>query len=561
MSLIKSAKSGNWNDTTVWTGGACPNTGDTWEIQNGHNITIAAELTNTYTGAGTIDNGGTLTPAFQMATSYINGNITVNSGGQIYASRALSSVLRVQGQILANGTNSVNYGTSVDPISNPVVGAFIQFVCASDNLTSRGISTGITNSVTFYGAARVMQSYLQSSALINATSIVLHDDMVLRSGALAGVTQGTVDMIVVGQNPTISQGAGAQNYQIEAFLVNNYVAGTKTVTLADAGAGQSYWPRGGTSGNSYAGLGTARAVNTPVWLISMNVGIVGSAYNLRPTNGINCRANDAVTFTNASMWWCYYGINAGSGHTLTTPTFNGNYIGIIYGSGHTLTTPTFSGNTYGINYGVVLIYGGSFATSTNGDLYDTLGYAVGTTFGSTPQMAGNNILNVANWHFFESQDDGGVSGAYKSWSYGGIVTSDAGTVFDSSRTRSYKLACADATHWGFRQEEVQIEAGATLNVRCYIRKDTSMATLPNVQIVDPFQDPLASGSFSALASAAMTDSINTWETLYVSYTNTGTRKMKLLVRCAGMSATGNVWFDDQIVFPGSLVNGGVLTEA
>ena len=135
MSLIKSAKSGNWNDTTVWTGGACPNTGDTWEIQNGHNITIAAELTNTYTGAGTIDNGGTLTPAFQMATSYINGNITVNSGGQIYASRALSSVLRVQGQILANGTNSVNYGTSVDPISNPVVGAFIQFFCSSDNLT------------------------------------------------------------------------------------------------------------------------------------------------------------------------------------------------------------------------------------------------------------------------------------------------------------------------------------------------------------------------------------------------------------------------------------------
>jgi len=523
MSLIKSAKSGNWNDTTVWTGGACPNTGDTWEIQNGHNITIAAELTNTYTGAGTIDNGGTLTPAFQMATSYINGNITVNSGGQIYASRALSSVLRVQGQILANGTNSVNYGTSVDPISNPVVGAFIQFVCASDNLTSRGINTGITNSVTFYGAARVMQSYLQSSALINATSIVLYDDMVLRSGALSGVTQGTVDMIVVGQNPTIGTGTGAQNYQIEAFLVNNYVAGTKTVILADAGAGQSYWPRGGTSGNSYAGLGTARAANTPVWLISMNVGIVGSAYNLRPTNGINCQTNNAVTFTNASMWWCYTGIYSGSGHTLTTPTF--------------------SGNSYGIYWGGVLMYGGSFATSANGDLYDVLGYAVGTTFGSTPQMAGNNIANNAPWHFFESQDNGGVSGAYKSWSYGGIVTSDAGTVFDASRSRSYKLACSDASHYGFMQIPLTIEAGATLNVKCYMYKDTSMISLPAVQIIDPFQDPLISGSYSALASSAMSNSTNTWETIYVSYTNPNARKMQVLIRCVGKNASGNVWFD------------------
>ena len=148
MGLIKSAGSGNWNTGGTWTGGAVPGTSDTWEVQNGHVVTVAAELTNN-PSTGTIDNGGQLLVAFQMLTSTF-ANITVASDGSIYASRSVSSILRVTGTITANGTNSVNYGTSVDPISNPAVGAFIQFGCASDNLASRGINTGITNSVTLY---------------------------------------------------------------------------------------------------------------------------------------------------------------------------------------------------------------------------------------------------------------------------------------------------------------------------------------------------------------------------------------------------------------------------
>src|SRR5208337_1222873 len=89
-----------------------------------------------------------------------------------------------------------------------------------------------------------------------------------------------------------------------------------------------YWPRGGTSGNSYAGLATARAANTPVWLISMNVGIVGSAYNLRPAYGINAGGYSIATLTNASFWWNYYGLYNSPSFATVTNTFAGNYYGL-----------------------------------------------------------------------------------------------------------------------------------------------------------------------------------------------------------------------------------------
>ena len=572
MALIKSAGTGNWNTTGTWTGGAVPGASDTWEIQNGHNVTIAAELTYNTT-SGTIDNGGTLTVAFQMSTSYFNGNITVASGGTIYASRSLSSFLRVQGTITVNGTNGIDYGTGAGNAIPAGVGAFIQFICASDNLAGRGIVMGANNSVSFYGAPRVMSSYLANSALINATTIVINDDMVLRSGALAAVPQGTVDMIVVGQNPTLGVGVGAENYQIEAFLVGGYVAGTKTVTLADAGAGQSYWPRGGNSGNSYAGLATARATNTPVWLLSMNVGVVGSAYNLRPANGINAAGYSIATYVNASLWWCYYGLynspnftsasntisgntyglGSCSGATISGGTLSGNNYGLFSCFGATISGGTLSGNSYGLNSCSFKAYAVTFASNTY-DIFQSVFILEGITLVSSP----DNYLytSLAKQCFSESINANGVAAAYKAWTANGITTSVASPA-PTGFARSYQVTPTSATIPGFWQRSFVVPAGRTVQWTFNIQKSVTMSVKPYTQVFLDTQEPLLGGSVLNTFTYP-DDTTGTWKTGTFTWTNTDNYDKVVIVRFNAVNTTGYVYTQLTSVIFGAPVSIGPL---
>ena len=382
MADVWSVAGGNWNAdaATVWNTGAVPAAGKTVQISAGHTVTVDNEINAISTC--TVNGTGVLKPGFQMSTSAF-ANIVVDSGGKLYASRTASSLLRVAGTITVNGTNSVDYGILGDPISNVAVGAFIEFVCTSDNQASRGLNTGITNAVTFYGATRVMTSTLAALANIGATSIVLAADMALRLGTIAQWSNGLADMILVGHTPTQTNN-GAQNDEMDIYLVGNYVAGTKTVTWADAGAGQSYWPRGGTTPNWNDIHQTARQIGTPVYLLAANVGIRGSAYNLRPVNGINCGAAHAVALTNAMLAWDYSGINSGTGATLTSCTLSGNNIGVQYGSGNTFTTCTLSGNSSGAQYGS----GNTFTTCTLSGNSNGVYYGSGHTL-TTCTLSGN----------------------------------------------------------------------------------------------------------------------------------------------------------------------------
>jgi hypothetical protein len=312
MTNIQSAGSGNWNTGSSWAGGNVPAAADTVEILNGHTITLNGEINAI--GALTVRNGGNLTVAFQMTTSAF-ANIIVDSGGKIYASRSVSSLLRVNGRILSNSSYGIDYGKSDDQISNAAVAAFIEIVTASDaeSYSMKGILGGANNFITMYGAALMASSTLAGTEASSPENndLVLTDDMALRPGSLADVTNGLADMIVLGQNPTLSKGLGTQGYQLDIYLVAGYNSGTKTVTLGDAGAGQTYWQRGGTSGAEYDNVDVARAANTPVYRISSNVGVRGTAYNLRPGRLIQGVIYTA-TFVNCSIWWGYYGLHAGN---------------------------------------------------------------------------------------------------------------------------------------------------------------------------------------------------------------------------------------------------------
>jgi len=327
MALVWSIASGGWNvnAATVWNTGAVPQAGDTVEIRNGTTVSVDGEINAISTC--TIKSGGQLTADFQMATSAF-ANIVIDSGGKLYASRAASSYLRVAGTITANGTNSLDYGTASDPVSNPAVGAVIEFVCTSDIQSSRGVVTGITDAVTAYGATRTWQTTLGAVAAIGDNTITLTDNMALRPGTLAQVQQGLADMIIVGHTP-IQTANGTRNDEIDAYLVAGYNPVTKVVTLGDAGAGQSYWPRGGVNPTWNTIHQTQREVGTPVYLITNNVGIVGSAYNLRPQYGIN-NSNAAynIPLVNTMFAWCGTSIRYCAGASVISAVMIGCVVGI-----------------------------------------------------------------------------------------------------------------------------------------------------------------------------------------------------------------------------------------
>ena len=328
MANIVSAGSGNnWNTGAIWVGGVAPGAGDTWEILNGHTVTIAAELSANPL-AGIIRSGGQLIVAYPMSTSYFNGNITVDSGGKIYASRAASNVLRTAGIIYANGATCIDYGTLADPISNIAVGAVLWFSAAS-----KRIEASVDNAVSFYGATRVRRTTLAAQAVVGATTIVLTDDLALRSGTVRQMLSGISDAIVIDHTPAQTAGGG-MNRQIDAYRVTNYVAGTKTATLGDAAAGHTPWPRGGVTPN-WNTIDTQREIGTPVYLITSNVGVRGGdaadSYVTQPSHAVKVlTATHKVSFVNAQLFWNQYVVEGGLNNVFTRCSFNSTDQ-IIYG--------------------------------------------------------------------------------------------------------------------------------------------------------------------------------------------------------------------------------------
>jgi hypothetical protein len=153
MALIKSSDSGSWNDTATWVGGIIPTAVDTWEIQPTHIVIVDAELTANPLD-GEVDGNAVLEIAFVMSTSTF-ADITVDAGGQIYASRTVSSTLVASGLIQVTGTDALNYGTDVDPISDNSINAAIQ----AAGVKIIGSSSAVTPKPASYGTASGVAAY------------------------------------------------------------------------------------------------------------------------------------------------------------------------------------------------------------------------------------------------------------------------------------------------------------------------------------------------------------------------------------------------------------------
>jgi parallel beta-helix repeat protein len=605
MVLRYSIASGNWSANATWDGAASvPGAADIVEIRAGHTVTIDAEIAAI--AGTTIKSGGILVPAFSMVTSAF-ANIVIDSGGMLYASRTVTSFLRCAGTITANGAPGVDYGTDADPLGDNTKAAAVEFVCTSDAQTSRGFVLGANDALSIKGATRVRESTLSDLASIGANTIILAADMALRPGTLAQAWAGLADFIIVGHTP-IQTGNGAQNDETDIYRVADYNPATKTVTLGDAGLGDANWPRGGVTATWNTIHATARQIGTPVTLAGANVVVRGSAYNLRASRGID--GNFRASVKNSLIAWNYYGINAGSGHTISGNTISGNasgiysgsgntisgntisgnssginagsgytisgntisgnYYGIIYGSGNTISGNTISGNSYGIYYGSGhTISGNTISGNSSGIIYgsgNTMLNNIGS--GNTNYLhavpvadlynclfsgvehSGYNSTDRLAWHYVASDLHNQIAGAWKAWCSGGIVTK-AANVVPPGKTYSYEHACEPGPRATpspvFRQLQYTMKRYEKLHYRTFVRKEVTMTYRPRIQIIDYFADPLVDVANVALAETVMTDSTGTWEVIDAYYFNNSDMPKKVLLRTLAMNATGIVYFYPSII--------------
>ena len=572
---------GNWATAATWGGAAAPTGSQTWEIANGVDVILAADP-GALTGAGEILAGGRLTVACVMTGTF--GNIVVNGVHGLYSSRSVSNYLRVAGTITSNVEHGIDYGISTDPCSDAAIGHGIEIVCTSDAQASRGIILGIDNAITVYGAATDNESTLaaQELAATNNTHIVLTDDMALRAGTLAQVQQGIADLICVCQNPTLGVGVGAQNYQIDIYRVSVYTAGTKTVDLEDAAAGQTYWPRGGTSGGSYKDIDVQREIGCDVRRLGSNVVFSGTAYNLRPAYMIDFGATaKAATIKNCMFMWANgstsYGAiyRAGSNLTIENVHFTGNSYGwstcnscVNSGSGNftgnshgwdscnscvNSGSGNFTGNSYGWSTCNSCTNGGTgdFSSNTYDIRRDRFGRLYHTAMGATVEnYEYNTYYNPFN-NYVESIDHDGSSGAYKAWGRNCVVIKDVAT-YPSGKTHSYKTAMeaivGEAVQRpSFYQTEYTIPAGRTLTLDVWLKKDAnSMTVIPSAMIIDPGLDPLLTSSHTPLDSFTMADNTD-WQTDTLVYTNTKAVPMKVVIRAIATNASSNFYFYYEII--------------
>lgn len=255
------------------------------------------------------------------------------------------------------------------------------------------------------------------------------------------------------------------------------------------------------------------------------------------TNGFNGGAGN-VLLSSSLIAGGSSGVSAGFGYIL-----QGLITGVSNGlsvSGGAIEYGTISGCQNGISGGAGFnLIGATFSNTV--DLLNVAGMkAFNTAFNGTTEYSGYNGANVNIANFSESIDHDQVANAYRAWTKGGIVDSDTGTVY-TGRTRSYKHGCASASFFVFQNRAFTVQPSGSLAVQCYIRKSATMTYLPRVWILTPGQEPFISGS--PAVEAIMTDSVDTWETLVVTYTNSGTSPIEVIFRTVAKNATGNVFFD------------------
>lgn len=245
MALITSAQTGNFNQTTTWTGGVIPGVGDEARASDTHTITITAnttcdELSNAGSGTFILNGGvtlnanvthksatttvsGTSTLQFTASSpnvSTINGNILGPVGGSAATDRGRAvfmsgtGTLNINGTVTGGSTGTSNgyaavwvqgtgiinitgniVGGSASPASGLLVAGGSSTITIVGNATGNGgpaISNNSTTSINLTG--NVFGGAAGSSAIVNPGTLSVTGSMYASetASAISGGTRGQV---------------------------------------------------------------------------------------------------------------------------------------------------------------------------------------------------------------------------------------------------------------------------------------------------------------------------------------------------------------------------------
>ena len=518
MTAYTSTQSGLFNAASTWGGGGFPSVdADAFVVSVGHSVEYNYDNSALANGFAASTVNGTLF-ASRTAGSYIlkmSATLTISTTGTLDRSDGAG------GNYPSNCTFEIRTGANITLLS------------FSGNAVSNGLITQPTHAY----CKLVANAGISATVLDVDTDLTGGGDALWANGSLVRICdinqvqeteQYTISsvsstQIALTSGLTVAKSAGAVLVLVtrnSRFVQTGAVQGTAVNTGTNGVFGEEI--RGFTYGLFSC---TAPVVNGPVsgnssGLFSCTAPVVNGPVSGNSSGFNSCTApvvNGPVSGNTNGLYIC------------TAPVVNGPVSGNTNGL-YICTAPVcrnalFSGNTRDINL------------QWQGSLYNTL-------LGSATEFLSYNGTNIPIWNYVESIDHDQVPGAFKAWCKGGIVTSVASPVYDASRVRSYKHAPESASSYVFTKTVVIVPPGGSLNVRCYVQKDVSVAWLPRLWIMPADIDPLITGSPSI--EVIMTDGLNTWEVLTGSITNSTNAPKPYVVETIAKNGSGNVYFDPVI---------------
>jgi len=581
---------GNWSDPASWAGGVVPGEGDTVQIVSGDTITIDTDITvgdDTATPALDILNGGTLD--WDNAgddTLILKGDLYIRNGGtldldgtsdgtktltiKLNYSASLAdikygiksengAIIVLQGFDKTRSYDSVSVSASGDTISTTNdnsscwnVGDEI-FVSGAYNQTERKTIVGFSgNQITVdsnfsysHDATRYVGNLTRNIRFIAYDTS--YETFIKFDTRSVQATITWVEFKDIATNPSVSshgvtlEGGGTVSY-CSAYTTNGVSGG---FYLKNQPSTLTY-NVGYNFGNLLAG-GSAGAFLLVYVATGSNISNNFGARFALAAGIENRRANNSSFNNNIihdSRYYGFFGWDSAANCTLDSNEFrdfnHGTYSPLCFAgcfsftvSNTTIDSAEHAIRIYFSNANIVI----DNLTATNlgtGAITFSSGYNDAyihdSSFDSATMTNISNLLSGSRVRFGNTTL-GGTTYAHKTYADYGSYEKQSTVKY--SGDYALLMSPNDADNELVAEATVFAKAGETVAYSCYMRKDVSMAALPYVRL---------SGAGITTDTAAMTDSVDTWELLTVSGIAGENGFCKIEFVC--QNASGSVYVDD-----------------
>jgi hypothetical protein len=518
--------SGLFSAAATWTGDSLPIAGDSWTISAGntvrYDITAATDW-DAITISGTMTGGDAVadTNNYYLKAS---GNIVVSDGGSwtIGTSRSVPLLQTATFTIEMDGAYTIGDSTTgaidwycTEPTNKYVTLSGSEAIGQTELGISQNVSADIWAAGNTISICDIDGAQEHETRVIDAGAIAA-DHIHVTAGLTAAKLSGAY-ILLCNRNIKIIGGSGAAQILFSSVSDDTIDAWGYCATAA-----QGHAVSGG-SGNTlggYWGVGPTSGWETG-W---------ARVYSSSPRGTLVGAASGEVYVFYLTAYGSVSGI-CGGNVQVYQHSHSGYFSGIAIGQDY-----VFANSSGGIFLGTGIGNGSIYYYSNNGIMiganitsgtycWRRLGNCMArdSVIGTTAEEFEFTDVYVRPDQWIASYDHDGTTGAEKFVSLGGNTLSDTASP-PTGFTTYYTHTCTTATYWNFRQQPMIVQAGQGIRVYGWIKQagDDLSAAPPKIEIIDQFEDPLVSGSYSALASCNIPVSngtVTTWQSVSTKYTN------------------------------------------